>query len=214
MVCTSMTPTLTRSKKKSMIAQMNPTTPVRYNTIMAHRLRAFAQFMMLVAAVVLTMGCAHSTATRAPDPATLVYVVRHAEKQPGSNPALTPAGRERAALLADITTAANLSAVYSTPYKRTIATARPSAERAGVEVDASFGPRDEAALADHIRKSHTGQTVLVVGHSNTVNKVVAALGGAAFPDLPEHIYDRLYVVTINAGGTAETDERRFGAPTP
>ena len=59
-----------------------------------------------------------------------------------------------------------------------------------------------------------GKTVLVVGHSNTVAAIVAALGGAAFRDFCEPEYDNLVTVVIDNGGAVRTVRAKYGAATP
>lgn len=170
--------------------------------------------LILTALALVTASCAGNRAGG--DDFTVVYVARHAEKEAGvRDPGLVAAGKQRAEALADICAGAGVSAVYSTPFTRTLETARPTAERVGVEIDASFGPGREADMAGEILSVHRGERLLVVGHSNTLSVIVAALGGdGSFGHLPERVYDRLYFVTVHANGRVQTSERRYGAPTP
>ena len=106
-------------------------------------------------------------------PATVDFiVVRHAEKETGADvgqdPALTAAGRVRAAAIAQALADAPVAAVYSTDYARTRETALPTARAHGLEV-VTYDAREPAeTLAARLRASHATGTVLVVGHSNTV----------------------------------------------
>jgi len=54
----------------------------------------------------------------------------------------------------------------------------------------------------------------VVGHSNTVAAIVAALGGATFRDFCEPEYDNLVTVVIDNGGAVRTVRATYGAATP
>ncbi len=169
----------------------------------------------LLVVTMTSAGCA--SAPRAGEGATTVVVARHAEKvADGSrDPDLTEAGYARADELARLCADRGVSAVYSTAYTRTIETAAPTAQRVGARVDTSFGPRGEREMAEAILRERAGETVLVVGHSNTVGRVVAALGGdEEIGDLPEHVYDQLFIVTIAPDGGVTTERRRYGAPTP
>lgn len=146
----------------------------------------------------------------------MVYVARHAEKEAGrSDPGLTRAGQERAETLARLCETNGVSAVYSTPYLRSVETARPVAERCGVGVNTAFAAGQESAMASEILDAHRGRRVLVVGHSNTLAMIVTALGGdGSFGDLRERVYDTMYVVTVHSDGRVETSEHRYGRATP
>ena len=161
-------------------------------------------------AFVCGAGCASLDHEKARE--TRVYVVRHAEKEAGvPDPGLTYAGERRAEALAELCARAGVVAVYSTAYRRTMETAGATAARVGAHVDTSFGPRDEARLAERVRGVHAGGCVLVVGHSNTVGAIVAALGAERPADLGEDEYDRLFIVTIAPDGRATLERRRYGA---
>jgi hypothetical protein len=63
-------------------------------------------------------------------------------------------------------------------------------------------------------KLHAGQTVLVVGHSNTLPAIIAALGAKEPPAICDPEYDGFYIVTISADGKAALMRSRYGAPSP
>jgi len=144
----------------------------------------------------------------------VVYLVRHAEKQAGSNdPDLSAAGRERARTLAQLLQDTGIQAIYSTDFARSRETAAPlaSALGLGIEVyDADHLPEFAAALL-----AREGST-LVVGHSNTTSELVGMLGGEPGPPIDEPTeYDRLYVVSVRPDGSVTTELRRYGdASTP
>ena len=151
-------------------------------------------------------------------PATVDFiVVRHAEKETGAavgqDPALTPAGRARAAAIAQALADAPVAAVYSTDYARTRETALPTAQAHGLEV-VTYDAREPAeTLAARLRASHATGTVLVVGHSNTVPAIAAALCGCDVPAMDETEYDRRLVVAIDADGNATLASDRQPAAT-
>jgi broad specificity phosphatase PhoE len=68
-------------------------------------------------------------------------------------------------------------------------------------------------VAAAVRK-HPGETVLVVGHSNTVPAIVEALGAKRPADICDAEFDNLYIVTIAADGTAGVVRSKYGARTP
>ena len=142
---------------------------------------------------------------------TRVFVVRHAEKASdgGKDPDLSDAGHTRARALAEAIGAVPIKAIFATPYKRTQQTAAPLATARALAVTVVDAP-DAAVLAARIRAEHAGQAVLVVAHSNTVPKVVAALGGGPVPEIPEDTFDRLYLVTLYPDAPTEVVALRYG----
>lgn len=60
-------------------------------------------------------------------------------------------------------------------------------------------------------QAHAGGVVLVVGHSNTIPAIVAALGAAA--DLRQRVR-YLYVVTLVSNAPAHVIRARYGAASP
>ena len=172
--------------------------------------RAAVLLLVMVVAVTATPLIAQAPTT--------VFVVRHAEKggDPGDrDPELSEAGRERARTLAHVLGEANISAIYSTPFLRTRHTAQPLAELLGIEIRVT--PVSQTMLqdlAETLRTDHGGQTVLVVGHSNTVPPLVNALGAGPFENLTDEEYDDMFVVTLAADGSATVVRLRYGKPTP
>ena len=173
---------------------------------------------LLLALLALGLGL-NTAAAQAP---TVVILVRHAEKAapdpPDGDPALTEAGHARALALADALAAAGVGAVITSQWRRTRQTAAPLAERLQIEpevISTSGAQAQPEAVADAIRARHLGQTVLVVGHSNTIPDVIAALGGPAIPELCESQYDDLFVLLLGGGREAPASIRtRYGAPSP
>ncbi len=127
----------------------------------------------------------------------VIYLVRHAEKEKGSNPSLTQGGIKRAAALAEFLKDKNVNAVFSTNYKRTIETAEPTAKQAGIEVD-KYDPRNLPLMKEKLSLKE-GAT-LVVGHSNTTPRLFNLLTGLNHADLDEHQYDHVYIVTVGVEG--------------
>lgn len=152
-------------------------------------------------------------------PVTTIVVVRHAEKAGDDprDPSLTADGELRARALLDVVDGAAVMAIYSTQYRRTRSTVAPLAERLGVPVlvrEIAPGGADAyaEALAREILTRNAGQSVVVVGHSNTVPQIVRALSGRAVAEMTEAEYDHLFVVVVPDGGEARLFRARFGAP--
>lgn len=144
------------------------------------------------------------------EPATVVYLVRHAEKADDGtpDPPLTEAGRERAAQLAHILADAGLTHIYSTGYKRTQETVQPLAEQAGLSVE-SYDPVDLGGFAARLQA--TPGRFLISGHSNTTPELVRYLGGEPGAPIDEAEYDRLYIVVLKPGRPT-TLLLRYGMP--
>jgi broad specificity phosphatase PhoE len=141
----------------------------------------------------------------------VAFLVRHAEKmETGEDPDLTAAGESRARDLAAMLRTAGITQVHSSDYKRTRNTAAPTAELLGLKVRI-YDPRDLPTLVVELKAA--GGRHLIVGHSNTTPALAKLLGGQAGAPVDEKgEYDRLYVITVDAGGEAGTVLLRYGAP--
>lgn len=139
---------------------------------------------------------------------TTIIVVRHAETaQNGTaDPPLSPQGRARADLLArmfgDSQLKEHVDVLYTSPDLRSRATAQPLADRLGLTplITRQDDPR---ALARRMLHDHRGERILVVGHSDTLRELVAALSGVKdiAPILPTQ-YGTMYLVTVPRVGRA------------
>lgn len=149
-----------------------------------------------------SLGAAGCATQPAPATDTLTFiVVRHAEKATDDpeDPSLSEAGRQRAQRLAERLAGEPLVAVYATEFRRTRQTAQPSATGHRLPVSAYYsrGPAEETAA--QWRAAHTHGTVLVVGHSNTVPDLIAALSGQPAAPMADTEYDRLTRIEFGQG---------------
>ena len=165
-------------------------------------MRTVAYVLLLLAA----FGAA--SCSRAPEGATTVIVVRHAEKASDADDSpLTEAGSQRAQALARVAEGAGVRAIYSSQFKRNLDTAAPVAQRFGLTVTQMpvnlQNPGDYGqALARDILEKHTGRTVVVVGHANTVGATVEALARRP-AQLGDIQYTDLFVVVVPGEGDAK-----------
>lgn len=151
---------------------------------------------------------------------TTVIFVRHAEKAvvPADDPGLSPAGERRVAeltrQLADADVVAGIDAIYVTRTRRSEDTARPLAQRLGLDLR-HYDSRAEnyESTVDRIVAENKGKIILVVGHSNTIPDLIANLGASKnVPEIAEFEYDNLYLVSIPWFGKTKTIRLRFGEP--
>jgi broad specificity phosphatase PhoE len=147
-------------------------------------------------------------------PITTVILVRHAEKiiDP-NNPDvdLSETGQVRAREIARMFGDTGINAIYATQYRRTQQTVKPLSDKTGVPVTI-VNSKNTSDLLAQIRAQHSGQTIFIAGHNNTVPEIVAALGGPQYPTIPENEYDNLYLVTVYRTGKAKVVKMKYGAP--
>jgi phosphohistidine phosphatase SixA len=125
---------------------------------------------------------------------TTVFIVRHAEKaDDGKDAELSEAGRARAEALANMLRDSEISAIYTTEFKRTQQTAAPLAKAFGLTPPPPPAA-NQAALVAKLRTSTANS--LVVGHGNTIPDVIKALGISELINISESDYDNLFVVLL------------------
>jgi broad specificity phosphatase PhoE len=152
-------------------------------------------------------------AARPLTPPTVIYLVRHGEKDltPGvADPLLTTAGEARAQALADRLTREHPAALFTTDTRRTRATLGPLAQAMHL-TPLVYSAKEPAALAERINQQYEGQTVVVVGHSNTLLPLLAALGvRETVAELKDDEYSYLYKVTLRDGKPAKLEVSHYG----
>lgn len=145
----------------------------------------------------------------------VIYAVRHAEKAKGRDPELTGEGKTRADALARVLQHVAIDTVYSSDTKRTRATGAPTAAARSLEIT-SYKPMG-SALPKLLASGKGGQTVLVVGHSNTVPALVKAFGlDPGVPVDPRHGpllqgYEDLFMIVATPGAKPFVQRLTYGA---
>jgi phosphohistidine phosphatase SixA len=152
-----------------------------------------------------------------------VFLIRHAEREdePRQDPPLSKDGVARSQALARLLNTAGVKAIFTSQYTRTKQTAEPLATKLGVTVTpftlklSPSNPRQiaEESTAEVTNKilEHAGQSVLVVGHSNSIPDVIKMLGGDIVPTIDERKFDDLFIVTVYAKGKAKVVQLKYGA---
>jgi phosphohistidine phosphatase SixA len=178
-----------------------------------------------IVALAIVTGCATGQQSASMPPAgpdvTTVYLVRHAEKSTMAptdpDPAITNAGKRRAEALATRLGASGITAIIVTQFKRTQETAQPLASMTGIVPEivpaGTVGDADSAAAAV---LRHRGGKIVVIGHTNTLPRIIAALGGPRLPNICDAEYSNLFLMYIPAAGSVELTRQHFGGrdPTP
>lgn len=145
---------------------------------------------------------------------TVIYLVRHAEKDLSStvpDPPLSAAGLVRAQDLRSKLAGKHPAALFTTNTLRTRATLGPLAQATGLTplVYNSLQPDD---FAIQLYKEYAGRTVVVVGHSNTLLPLLAALGvKAPMQEIKEDEFKYLFKVELREGQPAKLKVSQYGA---
>ena len=161
----------------------------------------------LLAALALLGGCAASRC----GPESVVILARHADRVEGTD-SLTPAGVRRSQELAHALGKAGVTAIVTSDAGRAKQTAAPMAAATGLTPVELKGSDIDAFVREI--GNHRGGTVLVVGHSNTVPKIIAGLGGPQLPDIDGAEFDDLLVLTLPGCGPARLVRLQYGDASP
>lgn len=130
---------------------------------------------------------------------TTFILVRHAEKMSDSDdPGLTQQGVLRAKKLYEMMSKAGISAIYSTDYNRTKATVQVVSDEFVVPIGI-YEPVPETEVTESWIEKHSGETVLISGHSNTIPGLANKLLASTYfeDDFDESDYGNLLIITVN-----------------
>ena len=185
------------------------------NQEQARRRRRRRRIQIVIIYTAIAIGLAWFFESQA---TTTIIFVRHTEKavEPADDPALSEAGRARAAELArqlvDADVVAGVDAVYATQLRRSQETAAAVADALDLPIN-TYDAADTELVLEEILKKHKGKIVLVVGHSNTVPQLIWNLGASKkVPPIADDEYDNIYIISIPWFGKTKTIRLRFGDP--
>jgi broad specificity phosphatase PhoE len=140
---------------------------------------------------------------------TTIVLIRHAEKQVNADndAPLSSEGELRAARLAqmfgDASPYGRIGNIYVTDTRRTQQTAAGVAQRLGIAPKVVPAKTSAGDLANQLLGENRGGRALVVGHSNTVPDIVAALADQDnVPPIADDEFDTIYVVSVPTIGHA------------
>jgi phosphohistidine phosphatase SixA len=155
-----------------------------------------------------------NTAFAQQEPAvTKIFIVRHAEKESGKDPALTPAGNARAGDLMRALQHEAVKKIYVSQYKRTQMTGDSLRIQAGTKtVQYTADTLCDNLVNTIMENGDFGKTILIIGHSNTIPQIIRKFGVTNYPygDIPDNEFDNLFVITYKKG-KAKFKKMKYGA---
>jgi phosphohistidine phosphatase SixA len=156
------------------------------------RYKEFLPFLFLLTFIYTSSVFAQTQVSKQNQEPTII-LFRHAEKMNTSrDPDLSPVGIERSNTLFHMLKDLEITAIYSTSYKRTMQTIQPLADSLELPVN-PYDPRDLTGFAEMLKKT-TG-VILISGHSNTTPTLSSLILGYEVAKINEDEYDNLYIIT-------------------
>ena len=152
-----------------------------------------------------------------------VFLVRHAEREdePRQDPPLNKEGAARSQELAKLLGATGIKKIITSQFARTKQTAEPLAAKLSLTpalISLRSNPTNprqiaEESTAEVVNKilERSGESVLLVGHSNSLPDVIKMLGGDEVPTIDERKFNDLFIVTVYGKGKAKVVHLKYGA---
>lgn len=145
---------------------------------------------------------------------TTFILVRHAEKSLEStdDPSLSTQGQERAQRLMRLLEEVEIDVLYASQYQRTLQTLQPYADSRKKSILRYKAAESEGLVLDCLKK-HSGKTILIAGHSNTLSLMLnALLGKQAYQPLADSEYEDVFVVSVWKKGAAQVLRLKYPLP--
>ena len=149
----------------------------------------------------------------------IIFVLRHADRVSETVDALSEKGNVRAKLLARMLAQSHVSNAYCSDAKRTRATIAPLEAKLGAQLKVEEVPVGEdtsahvQAIVTALQALPADSTAAVIGHSNTIGKIIKALTGEVITPIGLSEFDNMFVFSIPPGSPSVT-LLKYGAPTP
>lgn len=139
----------------------------------------------------------------------IVFALRHADRMASDD--LSPAGIERAELLARMLAESGIRTAYCSTFVRSQRTMAPLKTLLGAKLEILV-VSDEDQVVAKVKALPANAVAAVVGHSDTVGPIIKGLTGVTIAKIEDHEFDKLFVVSIpTAGtGTATVAPMRYG----
>jgi phosphohistidine phosphatase SixA len=144
---------------------------------------------------------------------TKIFIVRHAEKEAGKDPALTAAGNTRAGDLLRALKNEGIQKIYVSRTRRTQMTGDSMRIQLGIDtVHYTADTLCDDLINTTMAHSDFGKTILIIAHSNTVPKIIRKLGVLDYPqaDIPDNEFDNLFLITYK-NEKAKVKKMKYGA---
>jgi len=150
---------------------------------------------------------------------TTIYLVRHAEKESGNDPALTENGNKRAGDLMRYLKDKNVQRIYVTQFRRTQMTADSMRLQSGIDTVHYNADENGIDLFNKIAAhGDFNKSILIIGHSNTVPDYIKKAGVINYPqaNILDTEFDNLYKVSyrkpfLSSVFKAHVKQAKYGA---
>jgi len=147
----------------------------------------------------------------------IVIILRHADKVPPPDDALSPKGCERARLLARMLKNSGVTAGFRSESVRAAQTLKPLEDELGAALSVTEVPRGGSGgdaghvqgIAAALRALPAKTVAIVVSHSETVGRIITALGGDPIESIAADQFDRLFVLFVPPSGAGHLLELRY-----
>ncbi|MCC9138582.1 histidine phosphatase family protein [Pontibacter silvestris] len=145
---------------------------------------------------------------------TVVYVVRHAEKDTldpaNKDPDLTEQGMARGEALKQFLANEQVNGLFATKYIRTQNTLKPLAEVHNLQVN-QYKADNFNGLKEQVLQQFRGGTVVVAGHSNTLLPILEAFGvSRPIQKISETEYSYIFKLIVSPDNTAVVEVDYYG----
>lgn len=154
--------------------------------------------------------------------ATTIILVRHTERDPGTDPPLNEEGLQRAQALKDALAENGVDVIYTTDLLRNRQSVEPLASELGITVNlvnpilyANTVTAAQSILAE-IFDEHAGKVILFCGNRGSVvgtpgisESIYRELGGTGVA--PER-YQDMYILVVPASGPVHVTKAEYGGP--
>ena len=139
-----------------------------------------------------------SNVVLAQDVVTIIFIVRHAEKQAGNDPLLTAEGNKRAGDLMRALQNEGIQKIYVSKTRRS----HNTGDSLRIQMNIGAVQYEADTLCDKLvstimENRDFGKTILIIGHSNTIPQIIRKFGVLDYPygDLGDNEFDNLFLIT-------------------
>jgi phosphohistidine phosphatase SixA len=148
----------------------------------------------------------------------IVFALRHADRTHADD--LSPAGRTRAKLLARMLGESGVSIAYRSNAVRAARTLEPLKQALGaaLTIEEVGFPEPNGlefhitTIVNNIKALPPDAVAVVVSHSNTVGPILQGLGAGPITAINDTEFDKLFVLSMRSGSSAELVMVRYGSP--